>query len=47
MVRCKAEGGLRAERTGSYVSTQGRLTTQQMTIHGQAPSVVATLHPVA
>ena len=42
---------MRAERTGSYVSsvtdkccfpsTQGRLTTQQMTIHGQAPRVVA------
>src|SRR3990172_5073199 len=30
--------GLRAERTESYVSTQGRLTTQQMAIHGQAPS---------
>src|SRR3989338_11519156 len=31
--------GLRAERTGSYVSTQDRLTTPQMTIHGQAPRV--------
>jgi len=30
---------LRAERTGSYVSTQARLTTQQMAIHGQAPRV--------
>src|SRR3989338_3779744 len=28
---------LRAERTESYVSTQGRLTTPQMAIHGQAP----------
>src|SRR3990172_5613061 len=27
---------LRAERTESYVSTQGRLTTPQMAIHGQA-----------
>ena len=30
--------GLRAERTGSYVSTQARLTTQQMAVHGQAPN---------
>src|SRR3989338_8579222 len=30
---------LRAERTGSYVSTQGRLTTPQMATHGQAPRV--------
>src|SRR3990172_3967318 len=28
---------LRAERTESYVSTQGRLTTPQMALHGQAP----------
>ena len=28
---------MRAERTGSYVSTQDRRTTQQMVIHGQAP----------
>jgi hypothetical protein len=27
---------LRAERTGSYVSTQGRPTTPQMAFHGQA-----------
>src|SRR3990170_6318161 len=31
---------LRAERTGSYVSMQGRLTTQQMALHGQAPREV-------
>jgi len=28
---------LRAERTGSYVSTQDRLTTPQMAVHGQTP----------
>jgi hypothetical protein len=29
---------LRAERTILYVSTQGRLTTQQMAVPGQAPA---------
>ncbi len=34
----RREEALRAERTVSYVSTQGRLTTPQMAVHGRAPS---------